>query len=193
MEATGVDVVALTDHQTVAGALELAGRLPCRVVVGQECRTGAGELTGLFLRERVPPGLPPDEVAAAIRAQGGLVYAPHPFDRGRRGLHEDVLVALARAGALDAVEVFNAKVAEHGQNQRAAAFAAAWGLARGAGSDAHVPAAVGAACVEMDDFTDAASFLAALRSPSARVVGHHHDPPRPWSARVVPSTKRPTR
>jgi hypothetical protein len=41
----------------------------------------------------------------------------------------------------------------------------------------------------MPDFSDAVSFLAGLRSGSARVVGHHYDRPREWRARIVPSTK----
>ena len=71
-------------------------------------------------------------------------------------------------------------------NERAAAFAAEHGLPGGAGSDAHVPEALGAAYVEMPDFDGPADFLAKL--PSGRVVGHHADPHRAWRPRIVPST-----
>jgi hypothetical protein len=59
-------------------------------------------------------------------------------------------------------------------------------------SDAHVPDALGAAYVEIDDLdldhVDApGTFLMALRS--ATVVGHHWDHARPWRPRIVPSTK----
>ena len=60
------------------------------------------------------------------------------------------------------------------------------GLPGGAGSDAHVPEALGAAYAEMPPFSDAASFLTALGQ--ARVVGHHSDPARRWRPRIVPST-----
>ncbi|HZD66857.1 MAG TPA: PHP domain-containing protein [Acidimicrobiales bacterium] len=188
---TGIDVLAITDHQTVAGALALAERLPCRVVVGQECRTPVGEVIGLFLSERVTPGLSATQVVQAIRDQGGLVYVPHPFDELRHRLRDDVLVGLAADGGLDALEVRNAKTSLEHPNHRAAEFAQAWNLAPGAGSDAHVPAALGSAWVEVEDFADATSFLAALHSPTARIVGHHADPPRPWTPRVVPSTREP--
>lgn len=184
----GIDVLCITDHQTVSGALALAERLSCRVVVGQEQRTWAGEIIGLFLTERIPPGLKPHQVVAAIVDQGGLVYVPHPFDPMRHCLQEDVLTGLARDGGLDAIEVLNAKTSLAHLGRRAADFAAEWGLAAGAGSDAHVPAAVGAAWVEVDDFTDARSFLAALRAPQAAVGGGHFDPPRAWKPRIVPST-----
>ena len=61
----------------------------------------------------------------------------------------------------------------------------ATGLPGGAGSDAHVPNAIGSAYVEMPPFSDAAEFLTCLRS--ATVIGHHWDEPRPWTPRIVPS------
>jgi predicted metal-dependent phosphoesterase TrpH len=186
---TGIDVLCLTDHNTVNGALELAssGMLGCRVVVGEELRTASGEIIGLFLTERLPFGLSPPDAVSRIRDQGGLVYIPHPFDPVRHCLNEDALYGLARDGGIDAVEVFNAKTSLQSLNRRAAEFAAEFGLPGGAGSDAHEPSAIGAAYAEMADFTDAASFLAALRAGT--VVGHHYDAPRQWRPRIVPSTK----
>ena len=191
VEETGIDVLCLTDHNTVNGALELAssGALPCRIVVAEELRTAAGEIIGLFLTERLPFGLAPAEAVTRIRDQGGLVYVPHPFDPIRHCLNEDALRGLARDGGIDAVEVFNAKTSLQSLNQRALDFAAEFGLPGGAGSDAHEPSAIGAAFVEMPDFVDgdAASFLAALNSGT--VVGHHYDEPRKWRPRIVPSTR----
>jgi hypothetical protein len=186
VEETRLDVLCITDHNAVKGAQELAGRLPCRVVVGEELRTHAGEIIGLFLTERVPFGVSPLEAARMIRDQGGVVYVPHPFDALRRNLAEAALVELAEAGMLDAIEVLNAKTALSHLNERAAAFAAEHGLPGGAGSDAHVPDALGAAYVEMPDFDGPADFLAKL--PLGRVVGHHADPHRAWRPRIVPST-----
>ncbi|HEX9258955.1 MAG TPA: PHP-associated domain-containing protein [Acidimicrobiales bacterium] len=183
---SGIDVLCVTDHNAVKGALELAGRLPCRVVVGEELRTHAGEIIGLFLTERVPFGISAREAAERIRAQGGIVYVPHPFDPMRRNLAEPALVELAEAGLLDAIEVLNAKTSLGHLNDRAAAFAHDYDLLAGAGSDAHVPDALGAAFVEMPDFEGPREFLASLAE--AVVVGHHWDRPRPWKPRIVPST-----
>jgi predicted metal-dependent phosphoesterase TrpH len=184
--ACGLDVLCITDHHALQGAQELARRLPCRVVVGEELRTHAGEIIGLFLTEHVPFGVSPEEAAQRIRAQGGLVYIPHPFDPMRRNLSEPALVALTAGGLVDAIEVFNAKTSLRHLNDRAAAYAADHGLAGGAGSDAHVPDALGAAYVEMPDFDGPADFLAKLRE--GRIVGHHADPHRAWRPRIVPST-----
>jgi predicted metal-dependent phosphoesterase TrpH len=182
----GIDVLCLTDHATINGARQLADVLPCRVVVGEEVRTSAGELIGLFLTDRLPPGLDPFETARRIRDQGGLVYVPHPFDAMRSCIDEGVLHGLADAGLLDAVEVWNAKTSLASLDQRAADFAAGRGLPGGAGSDAHVAEGLGAAYVELVDFDGPVSFLAALAD--ARVVGHRWDGTRAWRPRIVPST-----
>lgn len=188
---TKLDALCITDHGAVAGARRFAatGELGCRVIVGQELRCASGELIGLFLEERIPFGLTPTDAARAVREQGGLVYAPHPFDPVRHCLPEAVLEELAREGLLDAVEVFNAKVSLASLNRRAAEFASRWDLPGGAGSDAHEPSALGAAYTEMPDFDGAASFLGALRG--GRIVGHAYDAPRTWRPRIVPSTKAP--
>jgi predicted metal-dependent phosphoesterase TrpH len=184
--ASGIDVLCITDHNTTNGAVELAERLPCRVVIGEELRTHAGEIIGLFLRERLPFGLSPSVAATRIREQGGLVYIPHPFDPMRANLRERELTDLVHAGLVDAVEVLNAKTSLDHLNQQAADFARDHGLAAGAGSDAHVPQAIGAAYLEMPDFDGPASFLESMSEGVA--VGHHFDRPRQWRPRIIPST-----
>ncbi|HZT65142.1 MAG TPA: PHP domain-containing protein [Acidimicrobiales bacterium] len=183
---SGIDVLCITDHNTIKGALALCDRLPCRVIVGQEVRTGAGELIGLFLTERLPHGIKAADAAGRIRSQGGVVYVPHPYDPMRHCLSEEALDQLLEEGAVDLIEVFNAKTSLDHLNRRAADTADRFGLPHGAGSDAHVPSAFGAAYVEMPDFDGPESFLESVRQ--GQVVGHHYDAPRPWRARIVPST-----
>src|SRR5947207_13347802 len=103
VRAADIDVLCITDHGTVNGARELAqtNKLPCRVIVGQELRTWAGEVIGLFLSERLPYGLKPDETVERIRAQGGVVYIPHPFDPNRHLLRGAVLADPLDARAVD--------------------------------------------------------------------------------------------
>jgi predicted metal-dependent phosphoesterase TrpH len=182
----GVDVLCITDHNAIKGAVDLVDRLACRVIVGEELRTHAGEIIGLFLEERIPVGIQPHEAALAIRRQGGIVYIPHPYDPMRRNLSESALDSLIDEGLVDAIEVLNAKTSLRSLNARAASTAAEHGLAAGAGSDAHVPDAIGAAYVEMPDFDGPHDFLAKLRL--GRTVGHHWDEARPWSARILPGT-----
>jgi predicted metal-dependent phosphoesterase TrpH len=185
VEASGLDVVCITDHNAIEGARALQDRLACRVIVGEELRTAAGEIIGLFLTERLPAGISHLDAARAIRDQGGVVYVPHPFDPMRRNMRESALYELAEADLIDAVEVLNAKTSLTSLNRRAAEFAAEFGIVGGAGSDGHVPDALGAAYVEMVGFDTPMEFLAALAT--AQVIGHHWDEPRPWSPRIVPS------
>jgi predicted metal-dependent phosphoesterase TrpH len=168
-----LDVVCITDHNEISAALAASARgIGARVVVGEEVRTPAGDVIGLFLRERIPYVLPLAQVVRRIRDQGALVYLPHPFDPLRSSLG-DAADSLCAQGQADIVEVFNAKIKNQGLNDRSAALAARWDLPGGAGSDAHDPAGVGAAYLEMPDFDGPAGFLAALAR--ARVVGEFRD------------------
>src|SRR5215831_11842616 len=167
----GLDVVGITDHNVTSAAVAAAERdLGIRIIVGEEIRTPDGDIIGLFLTERVPYVLPVADVVARIRAQGGLVYAPHPFDRDRSSLGR-VLPGLCAAGAVDIVEVFNAKTETQVPNEQALALATAYALPGGAGSDAHDPPGIGAAYLEMPDFDGPASFLAGLAD--ARITGEY--------------------
>lgn len=180
--AAGLDAVAITDHNTIAGAVALAasGELGCAVIVGEEVRTVDGDMIGLFLRDRVPAGLKPAPAAELIREQGGLVYVPHPGDGARHSLTPRSVAELAEAGLLDVIEVLNAKCEQPYEGSTYAA-------ARAGASDAHVPAAVGAAWTDIAecDLRDPAAFLVALHQGS--VAGGHCDPAREWRPRVIPS------
>ena len=85
--AAGLGALAVTDHNTIAGGVEARARaiergLPLHVVVGSEIKTAEdGEVIGLFLHEEIPRGLAFAETLDRIKAQGALVYMPHPFDR----------------------------------------------------------------------------------------------------------------
>jgi predicted metal-dependent phosphoesterase TrpH len=167
--AEGVDVVFVTDHHEVAAAVAARKRdLGVRIEVGEEIRTPDGEVLGLFLTERIPYVLPLPEVVARIRAQGGLVGLPHPYDPLRAGTGA-VADALCAAGQVDLVEAFNAKVGDAEHNAAAAALAARHSLPATAGSDAHDGPGVGAAYVEMPAFDGPADFLDKLAV--GRVVG----------------------
>jgi predicted metal-dependent phosphoesterase TrpH len=171
--ARGLTHLAITDHETLDGALSVRDAAPegLTVIVGQEVRTATGDMIGLFLRERVPAGLSPAETAAAIAEQGGLVGLPHPFDRYRGssawGRLEDELAALA--GLIDYVEAWNARIMLGNGNVLAAEFAHAHGLPAVAASDAHTVMEVGVAYTIADGSLDTAEQMRAAL-PDARLV-----------------------
>jgi glycosyltransferase involved in cell wall biosynthesis len=159
----GLDVVAITDHNEISGGLEaseIADGYGVRVIVGEEVKTAEGEVIGLFLKERIPPGLTFAETIAEIKGQGGVVYVPHPFDR----LHAVPGSSLLKAnlGDLDVVEVFNSRIAYPGFNDTALRFSQRYRLPGAAGSDAHVLPGIGTALTGIGSFTGARDFVAAL-------------------------------
>jgi predicted metal-dependent phosphoesterase TrpH len=179
-----LDVVCVTDHNLTKAALAAAERgIGARVVVGEEIRTRHGDVIGLFLTERIPYVLPLAEVTGMIRAQGGLIYLPHPFDPGRSSLG-DTAEQLCRDGLADVVEVFNAKVEDPDVNARAARLAARYGLPAGAGSDAHDPEGIGAAYLEMPDFDGPRDFLTQL--PAAEITGEYRPHALRYARRPAP-------
>ncbi len=133
----GLTHLAITDHDRIDGALrarDAAGQ-GLTVIIGEECRTAEGDLICLFLERPVAPGRPALETIAEVRAQGGLVGIPHPFDRFRNSLaRADGLAELA--GQVDWVKAYNARLIGGG-NDRAAEFARLHGLPGVAVSDAH--------------------------------------------------------
>jgi len=81
---TNLQVIAITDHDTIEGALhaaELASKRKYRfeVIVGEEISSNEGHILGLFLHEKIEPGQPAHETIKQIHAQGGLAIAAHPF------------------------------------------------------------------------------------------------------------------
>ena len=161
--ARGLGAIAITDHNEVSGALEARAKANgIKVIVAEEVKTAdQGEVIGLFIEEKIPRGLSLEETIAEIKRQGGLVYVPHPFDR----LHSvpDYEHLLDVLDEVDAIEVFNPRVAISEFNEEAVRFAAKYRIPAGAGSDAHVPQGLGSVRIRMRDFDGPQEFLQALR------------------------------
>ena len=165
----GLGAIAVTDHNEISGALEARSQAaeldpahPVKVIVAEEVKTaGQGEVIGLFIEEKIPRGLSLEETVDEIKRQGGLVYVPHPFDR----MHSvpDYEHLLTILDDVDAIEVFNPRVAIGAFNEEAARFAAKYQIPAGAGSDSHVAQGLGSVRIRMRDFDGPAEFLQSLR------------------------------
>jgi len=172
-QGVGVNCIALCDHGTAEGALKLREIAPFRVIVAEEVLTPHGEIMGMFLEETIPSGLSVPEVISRIRAQGGLVCIPHPFDTFRHSaLKSQVIEEIA--DQIDIFEVLNARGILGRDSARAEAFAAKHGLVRSAGSDAHTPREIGNAYVEMPEFEGRDDFLEALKK--GKISGRRTSP-----------------
>jgi hypothetical protein len=161
----GLGAIAVTDHNEISGALEAraqAADAGVKVIVGEEVKTaGQGEVIGLFIHEKIPRGLSLSETVAEIKRQGGLVYVPHPFDR----MHSvpDYEHLLTILDDVDAIEVFNPRVAIGAFNEEASRFAAKYRIPAGAGSDSHVAQGLGSVRIRMRDFEGPQEFMQSLR------------------------------
>jgi predicted metal-dependent phosphoesterase TrpH len=188
----GLTHLAITDHERIDGALRARDMAPAEltVIVGEEVRTTAGDLIGLFLERPVPPGLPPHEASAAIRDQGGIVGLPHPFDRFRSSGADragEVPESLDRlAAAVDYVEIHNGR-AYGSANPRAAAFAKERHLPGTASSDAHSVMELGVAYTVVPGRVASADDLRALFPAAMIVTGRGSYLVRLWTpvAKVV--------
>jgi hypothetical protein len=164
-QAQGLGAIAVTDHNEVSGALaarDLAADYGVKVIVAEEVKTASqGEVIGLFLDEKIPRGMTLAETVAEIRRQGGLVYVPHPFDRMHAVPDYEHLLDIVED--VDAIEVYNPRVAIGSFNEEAARFAAKYRIPGGAGSDAHVAQGLGSVRVRMRDFDGPEEFMESLR------------------------------
>lgn len=166
----GIDCIAVTDHNEIRGALLLQEEAPFKVIVGEEIRTGRGEIIGYFLTKPVKPGLSPARTVEEIRKQGGLVCVPHPFDRLRSSRLDSAALAEI-ADEVDLIEVFNSRNVYNNDNIKAEEYARTRGIPVTVGTDAHWPWEIGRTYMNIPEFTDAASFRDGLRAVSAECQG----------------------
>ncbi len=161
----GLGAIAVTDHNEISGALEASAQAATagvKVIVGEEVKTAEqGEVIGLFLEEKIPRGLTLEETVAEIKRQGGVVYVPHPFDRMHSVPDYEHLLKVIED--VDAIEVFNPRVAIAAFNDEAERFAAKYRITAGAGSDSHVAQGLGSVRVRMRDFDGPQEFRQSLR------------------------------
>jgi glycosyltransferase involved in cell wall biosynthesis len=160
----GLGAIAVTDHNEVSGAFDAqakAAEYGVKIIIGEEVKTGhQGEVIGLFLTEKIPRGLTLQETVAEIKRQGGLVYVPHPFDRMHAVPDYEHLLDIIED--IDAIEVYNPRVAIGSFNEEAERFAAKYRIIAGAGSDSHVAQGLGSVRIRMPDFDGPAEFKEAL-------------------------------
>lgn len=151
---TALDVVAITDHDTIEGALrarDLAERqrLPFAVIVGEEVSTREGHVLTFFLHKRIPAGLSVERTIELAHAQGGLAVIAHPFNPVfRHSVQRPVVDRLLRQPDVhpDGIETLNGSFAGIGSSRVAQELTrSVYHWAETGGSDAHTPSAIGCA------------------------------------------------
>lgn len=135
LKAGTLNIVAITDHNTIEFALQAQRSLGDQIIVGEEIMTTEGEIVGLFLQQVIEPLQSPEKTIHAIKAQGGVVYIPHPFETMRKGLPLDTLNRIAKD--IDIMEVYNGRVMQRSRRMQAFEWAKTHDIPGAASSDAH--------------------------------------------------------
>lgn len=161
-EKNQINVVIITDHDNLIPPLEAEKIAKVRVIVGEEIKTSEGEIIGIFLKERIVPGLSVAETIKKIKEQKGLVVVPHPFDRFRLEAIERKAF-LSNINQIDIIEVFNARNILEADNKKALDFAEKNQKVKIVGSDAHLASEIKNTYIEMENFNGPNDFLIKLK------------------------------
>ncbi len=172
----GLNVIAITDHDEIAGALkarELAPKYNLEVIPGIEITTAEGDLLAFDITQKVKRGLSLIETLTKVGELGGYCIAPHPMAEvfGVKSLSAYSILRALRdpdaARILIGIETFNATTLDKTGNTYARILANRLNLAETASSDAHVLPAIGLGMTEFDGYT-ARELKKALRTRNVR-------------------------
>lgn len=187
----GLNVIAITDHDEIAGALEavkLASHYGVEVIPGSEITTAEGDLLALFIHEKIQPGLSLIKTLLRVKEQGGVAIAAHPM-AGGMGMKSltpaSILKALRHKEAkkvLIGIETYNGTAIDRISNHATHIFAQSLKIAHTGNSDAHIIDTIGFGATEFPG-TTAADLLKALRERTTRVKKMNE-----WSALRVMSS-----
>src|SRR5579859_7781312 len=179
--ATDLDVIALTDHDVVEGALRARdlwtkGSYRFDFIVGEEISTREGHLLALFIEKRIAPGLSMERSIDLVHEQGGLAIVAHPLNRVFRHSCQRRVLDRIHASSdvwLDGIETWNASFCGIGANRVAMhANRVEYGWAEVGNSDAHTLNSIGRGCTwfEGQSAMDVrATIEAGLSAPGGRL------------------------
>lgn len=191
---TNLDVIALTDHDVIDGALRARdlwtkGNYRFDFVVGEEISTKEGHMLALFIEKRIQPGLSIEKSIELVHEQGGLAIVAHPLNPiFRHSCQREVLdrIFASKDVWLDGIETWNASFCGIGANRIAMRTnREIYGWAEVGNSDAHTLSAIGRGCTWFEGKTAQdirASIEAGLTAPGGKLWGmnvylrlaHHH-------------------
>jgi len=172
---TDLDVIAITDHDTIAGvpeALDLAPAYGVQVIPGCEISTSDGHLLALFIDRPVQAGLSLIQTVQCVGDQGGLCIVAHPTAKGTSSLRFDTIQQALRLPGINQVlvgiEAFNGGLVYTRGNPLVEAISRYLPLAQVGNSDAHILQTIGQGSTEFEGRTSL-MLQAALVKGTTRV------------------------
>ena len=152
----GMDGVAVTDHNTVKGALKLKTR-DLLIVPGIEVSTLDGHLLGINVTTSIPAKLGIEETIQRIHDVGGIAVAPHPTAFYKSPPSRSV-------SSYDAVEVMNASSVPFSVlTYFSKRFADGLDLPQTGGSDSHYAPEIGSAYTVVEADSDVDEIVDAIK------------------------------
>lgn len=141
----GINILAITDHDTVQGSFAVLKEVKQRgnkifVVPGIEVKTSGGNIIGIFIREEIK-SRQIFEVIDSVKDQGGLTVLSRPYRRGRKPRKEIL-------SKIDLIEVFNGRATEQ-ENRLALGLVEKTYKGIVAGSDAHFAFELGRVSIKL--------------------------------------------
>ncbi len=162
----GLTAVAITDHDTIKGALKMAKEIDLLIIPGIEISSRTGHIVALSVQESVPKGLSVEETVDRIHRAGGLAIACHPFALFKGSLGKHVI------GKFDAVETINASASPFKRSVRKSEeLAERLMLPRVAGTDAHYAPAIGYAYTLLDSAPSVDAIVKAIANGNCKPMG----------------------
>lgn len=183
-QRTDLDVIAITDHDTIEGALRARDRVAAggyrfELIVGEEISTREGHLLALFIEQPIAPGLSIERSIDLVHAQGGLAVVAHPFNRVfRHSVQKSVMDRLLRQPHVhpDGIETLNGSFAGIGSSRLAMTYSRRYyRWAETGGSDAHTLSAIGCARTRFAGKT-AADLRTSLEARTTAPLGGYWAP-----------------
>jgi len=173
----GLDGVAVTDHETLKGALKLARKSQLLIIPGLEVETQRGHVLALNITTLIPPKLSLTETVQKIQDAGGVAVVAHPAVVLKTGLG----LKITSSSNIDAVEVINsASFPFFLSTYLGRRLAKRLNLPQTAGSDAHRALEIGTAYTLVDADSNTTDIAEAIRKGAITPCGK----PITWAKRV---------
>ncbi|MDH7564160.1 MAG: PHP-associated domain-containing protein [Candidatus Bathyarchaeota archaeon] len=163
---SGLDGVAITDHDRIDCALKIACENPFLIIAGIEISSLGGHIIAFGISEPIPKGRGVDETVDRIHEKGGIAVACHPSALFKESLGRHV------TSKFDAVEVVNSSSFPFSYCvKRNKALASTLGVPKVAGSDAHYGPEIGYAYTLVDAEPQETDVLLAIKKGLCKPVG----------------------
>ncbi|MGQ9460057.1 MAG: CehA/McbA family metallohydrolase [Candidatus Bathyarchaeaceae archaeon] len=170
----GLDGVAITDHDTLHGALKLLQKNEILVIPGIEITAMDGHVIALNITKTIPPKLDLSETVQRIHEAGGIAVAAHPTSIYKSTFNQ-------RVTSCDAIEVINsAAVPFSFSTYLSQKLATRLKLPQTGGSDAHYAPEIGAAYTIVEADPDIDEIIQTIKRGATLPLGK----PIPWRVRL---------